>query len=304
MIILQVRILTVSTDMSAAGAEAATLDSGDTITGLFWSPGGHMLAATTSSGAVHCFLGVLPRVTATSEGCVAHLTSLAECAITDCVHAGARAVAVPLLAAPHCLALGRSHLLASVNNCVYAHRVASPLEPPHVRTYSGGSIEAMQASSTHVALLMDQRVTVHALEADSEHVTPYREQDVADFALTDEFLIIATSKGQLQHYAVRPGACDPLNEYRHSKKERAVGIERVWAVSGSVQMLFLDSAGKAYLFSPVNDQVRADARACVTCSASVGQISREVHAQRARRAQIVDSSYSDIVVRLWNAAEC
>ena len=248
-------MLTVGAQLAEVPADAVSAGSGGAIEALVWSPRGEMLAGISSSSTVHCYLGVLPSVAAAGSGCIAHMSLLAECTVQSCDAAENFEVQVPLAGTPHCLALCGTYLAASMNNCVYTYDLVAPLAPVHVREYPGGAVEALQLSETHVAVLLNGRVLAHALCHDTECNTPYREQDVTAFALTASFLILATSKGQLQHYAAADGSFAPLNEYCHARGETAVGITQVWAPPGVVHMVFLDNEGKLYVFTPVNDQV-------------------------------------------------
>lgn len=237
-------------------AEAVTLDAGVSVECLAWSPTGQLLLAATASGTMHCFLGLLPVISAVHGGAIAHMTALTEATVSHGLAADPERVGVPMLATPHFMALNGSKLIAAVNNCAHTYDLDAAMAPPRSREYPGGTIDGVQASDTHVALRVDGRVVVHSVDAESECLVPHKERDVTAFALTDTFLILATSKGQLQHYGVRAGAVDPLNEYRHSRQNKPVGIEGVWAAPGAVHVVCSDASGTAFLFSPVNDQVR------------------------------------------------
>jgi hypothetical protein len=250
-----VRVISVGAELAEVTTEAVNVDSGSKVEDLQWSPKGQMLAATTSAGNIHCFLGVIPMVAASFNGQVVHMTSLTECTIQDCTHPGAQKLQIPMLATPHCLALTSSHVIASLNNCIQCYDLVAPMEPPQTREYAGGAVEAVTASDTHVAVLLDGRVVAHTIGSASERFVPYCEQDATAFVLTQHFLILATAKGQLQHYAVGNSALEPLNEYRHSRDGAALAVEQLWAPHGGVHMLFRDSGGATFLFSPVNDQV-------------------------------------------------
>lgn len=253
---LQIRLISVGAELKEVATDAVDIDSGSQVDGLAWSYRGQILAATTAAGSIHCFLGAIPTVSAANSGSVVHMESLAECSVMNCVDPSAARLSVPLRATPHCLALSSAHVVASVNNMVDFYSLDAPLEPPRTRTFAGGAVEAMVASETHLALLIDGRVVVHAVEHPTELITPYQEQDVSAFTLTESFLILATAKGQLQHYSVGEGNAEPLNEYRHSREDVATAIDALWAPHDAVRMLFQDASGGLFLFSPVNDHVR------------------------------------------------
>ena len=207
---VQIRIVNVGVDLAEVPSEAMTLPPSEAAGALQWSPRGQILAAATDSGTIHCFLGVVPLVHAVFRSSVAHMTSLNECAVQRFPAADAPPVAVPVSVTPHLLAVCSDYVITVLNNRVLFHRLEAPSEPPRAREYPGSSVEAVQASDTHLALLMDGRVIVHGLEHETEKMMPYRDQDVTDFALTEHFLIIGTAKGQLQHYSVAPGAIPQL----------------------------------------------------------------------------------------------
>jgi hypothetical protein len=253
---LQIRVLSVGTELTELATGRVELDSSIKVESLAWSPQGQILAAATSTGVIHCFLGVVPLVSAVHMGRIVHMTSLTEASIYTPAQPGVRA-SIALAATPHFMALNSSLLICSVNNCAYFHSLDQPLLPPRVREYPGGTIEGMQATNSHLALLMDCRVVVHMIESDSELLVPHKERDVADFALTDVFLIIGTTKGQLQHYKLGDGVLEPLNQYRHSKLDKPVAIERIWAPSMSTHIIFSDAAGSSFVFSPIDDQVQS-----------------------------------------------
>lgn len=263
------RIISVGADLCELPSDAVSLGSGASIESLAWSPDGQILSACTLTGHIHCFLGAVPKAVAACEGFVAHMATLTECTVSRFSAHAAAELAVPLPATPHCLAISRQHLAASVNNRVSVHSLAAPADAPHVREYAGGSVEALTMSDSHLAALLDGRVTAHALFADSEALVPYREQDVTAFALTDHFLVIATAKGQLQHYLVGDGTMDPLNEFRHTRGAKPAAIEKVWASRSSVHALFMDNTGAVFHFSPVNDQVLACHCACLPVCAEM-----------------------------------
>jgi hypothetical protein len=251
---LQIRVLSVGTELTELATERVELESSSKIDSLAWSSQGQILAATTSSGVIHCFLGVVPIVSAVHLGCIVHMTSLAEATVQAPLKPSMQ-TSIALTATPHFMALNSSLLICSVNNCTYFYSLDQPLLPPRVREYPGSTIEGLQATDLHLALFMDGRVIVHAIASEGECLVPHKERDVADFALTDVFLIIGTTKGQLQHYKIGDGIIEPLNEYRHSRLDKAVAIEHVWAPSTSTHMVFSDGAGSSFVFSPIDDQV-------------------------------------------------
>lgn len=259
---MQVRIINVGSDLTDLPSEALKLAESN-IQQLRWSSGGQLLSISTATGHLYCALGSLPAVAAAAVDSYAHLSSLNQA--TVCKALSGMQTKVALKFTPHFMALGQTHLAAGMNNRVLFYKIdGSNSDEPVVRMYDEGSVEALHMNSSLVAALMGGRVLVHGIEdMRAEAQVPYRGQDVSAFAVTEDFIVIGTSGGLLQHYSVKQGPLAPLNEYMHETRGgKRAGIVGVWAAPGSAHLVFADNSNKVHVFSCVDDQVRSSVRGC------------------------------------------
>lgn len=210
----------------------------------------------TGTGHLYCALGSLPAVAAASGDNYAYLVSLNQATI--CAALSGSQASVDLKFTPHYMALGSTHLAVGMNNRVLLYKIyADKHDTPELRVYDEGSVEALRMNSSLVAAHVGGRVLVHGImDMRAEAQVPYRGQDVSAFALTEDFLIIGTSGGLLQHYSVMHGPLAPLNEYMHEARGgKRAGVAGIWAAPGSAHLVFADDTNKLHLFSCVDDQV-------------------------------------------------
>lgn len=252
---MQVRIVNIGSDLTEIPSEALKIAEGN-VQQLSWSSGGQILSIATGSGHLYCALGSLPAIATASGDKYAHLLSLNKAAI--CTALSASQTMVSLKFTPHYMALGRTHLAVGMNNQVLFYKLrGSKDDVPGLRMYDEGSVEALQMNSSLVAALVGGRVLVHGIEDPrAEAQVPYRGKDVSAFAMTEDFVIIGTSSGLVQHYSVKHGPLAPLNEYLHEVRGgKRAGITGIWAAPGSAHLLFSDETTKLHLFSCIDDQV-------------------------------------------------
>lgn len=259
---LQVRTVNIGTELAEGPTESLKVAEG-TVQQLCWSAGGQLLAIATAAGHLYCAIGSLPAIAAASSTNYAHLTSLTQATIVDAYSDSTTLVALKFT--PHFIALGPTHIAAGMNNRVMFHKLRrNKLGSSELRVYDEGSVEALCMNSTLVAVLVAGRVLVHGIEDSRAEVqAPYRGQDVTAFALTEDFLVIGTAGGLLQHYSVKHGPLAPLNEYMHEVRGgKRSGITGVWAAPGRAHLVFSDDSRQVHVFSCVDDQVWANAIPC------------------------------------------
>jgi hypothetical protein len=267
---VQAHTVNVGAQLIEVPSERLEVPSGTLITQVQWSPGGQLLAASGSNGALFCALGSLPSVSAAAAQHYACLSTLTE--VTVCDTFGTAVATVPLKFTPHFLALSSTTLAAGMNNQVYFYDLAaystwevdyeqdSVLERAKSKethhSYDEGTAEALAVNDTLAAALISGRLVVHSVVTPgTDALIPYKGQDVTTFALNENFLVLGTAAGLLQHYSVRCGPLAPLNEFRHTRSGKKAAISGLWAASNRAHLVFLDDAQKAFLFSAVDDQV-------------------------------------------------
>lgn len=270
---VQVHTVNVSTQLTEVPSERLDAPSGTNFTQVLWSPGGQLLAAAGANGALCCALGSLPNVSAASGEQYACLTTLTEVTVYDVF--GTDVASVPLKFTPHFLALSATTLAAGMNNQVYfydleahstwdspdgaAQRTAqagSMAGNAALRSYEEGTAEELAVNDSLAAALIGGRLVVHSvLEPASDALVPYKGQDVTTFSLTDNFLVVGTAAGLLQHYSVCHGPLAPLNEFRHTRGGKKTAISALWAACSRAHLVFTDDSQKVFLFSAVDDQV-------------------------------------------------
>jgi hypothetical protein len=262
---MQVRMVSVESQLSERTSENMEVPAGTQFTSLCWSPGGQLLAAACSNGALRCGLGSLPAIAAAATEHYACLSTLMEVTVYDVW--GSAIDSVPLKFTPHFLALSSTVLAAGMNNQIVFYSVdtdfgsdcdtARTPRELKVHIYDEGSAERVAVNDTlAVALIGGRPVVQRILDNDADALVPYKGQDVTTFVLTDHFLIIGTSGGLLQHYSVHQGPLAPLNEFRHTRNGQKAGVTGIWAPQAAVHLVFTDDSNRAYLFSAVDDQVR------------------------------------------------
>ena len=270
---VQVHTVNISTQLTEVPSERLEVPSGTVLTQVLWSHGGQLLAAAGANGALCCALGSLPNVSAASGEYYACLSTLTEVTVYDLFGTGV--ASIPLRFTPHFLALSATTLAAGMNNQVYfydveahstwdAHdRIAQgPVQAGSLssnavlRSYEEGTAEQLAVNESLVAALIGGRLVVHSvLDPGSDAFVPYKGQDVTTFSLTDNFLVVGTAAGLLQHYSVCHGPLAPLNEFRHTRGGKKTAISALWAACSRAHLVFTDDSQKVFLFSAVDDQV-------------------------------------------------
>lgn len=280
--------MNVGTLLTEVPSERLDVPSGTTVTQVQWSPGGQLLAAAGSNGSLCCAFGSLPNVSAASGEHYACLSTLTEVTVYDLF--GTAVASVPLKFTPHFLALSSTTLAAGMNNQVYfydleAHSVwnagdrdasgaagsGNLASNATLRSYDEGTAEELAVNDSLAAALIGGRLVVHSvLEPGTNALVPYKGQDVSTFDLTENFLVLGTASGLLQHYSVCDGPLAPLNEFRHTRSGKKTAISALWAASNRSHLVFIDGAQKAFLFSAVDDQV-------CTLQLSLSEVRQRIH---------------------------
>lgn len=268
---LQVYMVNVGTQLTEIPSERLELLSGSVPSEVNWSPGGQLLAVGASDGTLCCALGCLPNISAAAAEQYACLSTLTEVTVYDSL--GTAVATVPIKFTPHFLALSSTTLAVGMNDQVYfydleSYAIGSAAGRGAVRaveagaemrhTYDEGTAEGLAVSDSLAAALIGGRLIVHRVsEPGHEGLVPYKGQDVTSFDLSEDFLILGTAAGLIQHYSVSEGPLAPLNEYRHTRSGKKAAISALWAAPGRAHLVFVDDAPKAFLFSAVDDQVQS-----------------------------------------------
>lgn len=189
-----------------------------------------VLSVGTANGLLLTYLASLPAVFAAAGTKHAALTSLGEVTVQDVLTHSSTVVQVDC--EPSFCSLGPCHLAVGLNNQVlyYAH-TPSPGRLVSRRSYLG-EVRRVSLSSTHAAVLTDGRVLLHPIEVYSAGRPQQQQQggNVEDLclpqpgaarsehitcmALSQHFLVTATSSGTLCYHMLQDGALVSVNQHK------------------------------------------------------------------------------------------
>jgi len=221
------------------------------VTKMHWSKDGQILSFSTDNGWFHSYLAKLTSLVSSCGSRLCYLTSLRELTIVDCKSNGQK-FTLSTDVEPTFVALGPSHCAAGMNNRIWFYSaVHFDTRLVNEQEYVG-TVEAVSLNETMAAVLIEGRVYTHAIDPSSSvgtQIFPKKEDDrgvVTCSLIQGDFLIYANSIGSLVYYSLSDNA--EINEWKHT-----TGIKKLFPNQTSTRIVFVDTRGKAMLYSPVND---------------------------------------------------
>jgi WD repeat-containing protein 19 len=218
-----------------------------------WTGDGLIIALSSRSGDVGCYLARLPALQSVYGAFATFLSSLREVSIVNVVSADLKGIKVQLPTEPSCLGLGPHHLAAaSQDSCSFFSLKASGTPLCATNSYLG-AVSKVCLNKTHAAVLSDGYVQFHEISSlpSSGNVFPKGDSGKGDdratcIWLSDDFLIYGTRHGSLVMVLGSTG--NVVLDYRHT-----CGIVKVFASKLATRLIFLDSNGMTHLFSPMHE---------------------------------------------------
>ncbi|XP_067949190.1 WD repeat-containing protein 19-like isoform X2 [Watersipora subatra] len=234
-----------------------TLDEERTIDQVKWTDDGQLLAISTPKGNLHVFLTRLPILGDACNTRIAYLTSLLEVTIQDSVN-GEQAIAVQIDVEPSFVGLGPYHLATGMNNRVWFY-VLAPGGPVKLRDREYlGTVQSIKLNEDYAAVMFDGKVQLHTIDAENSPVDEEREArlfpepntdvKILCHAMTSQFFIFGTDKGDLKYFFVEDWAY--VNEFRH-----ICGIKQIYPDHSGTRLIFVDDRSDGYVYNPVNDEL-------------------------------------------------
>jgi len=218
------------------------------VTQMYWSEDGELLSFCTEQGWVYCYLARLTALSAACNTRLAYLTSLREMTIIEGANEAGNKVVLQTDVEPTFAALGPNHLATGMNNRIWFYTIAD-CRLVNEQEYIG-TVDSVSLNATHACVLIQGQVQLHPIGEGGDGKTiifPKKDGDrtISCASIVGNFLIYADSKG-MHYYSLSDGT--EVSDYKHEE-----GIRRVFPNQEGVRVVFLDTAGLAWLYNPVND---------------------------------------------------
>ncbi|XP_050433820.1 WD repeat-containing protein 19 [Adelges cooleyi] len=230
-----------------------------------WSEDGRLLAATTSDGCVHLYLGALPMLSASFNNCVAFLTSLNKITIhysypdknqpTDIISVMAEME-------PTILGIGPFNLAVGMNNTVWYYQINTN-EPNKLSTTLIGdqeylkSVKSICLNAEFVSVLFEGRLQLHTIDSvvskevndNVSKIFPMEKSKIINnHYLTSDFLIYSTDTGIIYYFYLEDWT--ECFTYKHE-----CGIVKLFPNPDGIKCLIIDAKNEAYLYNPVFEEM-------------------------------------------------
>ncbi|PRP88379.1 WD repeat-containing protein 19-like [Planoprotostelium fungivorum] len=226
---------------------------------LGWTQDGLILTVATTNGHLFSFLTKTPLITAHYDSKFARLSSLRSITLSDAANPAVQDITLDIDIEPHIIGLGPNHIVVGRNNYLWFYSLNAEGQKNLVaeKQYIG-TVSSIMLTEDYVAVLVEGKIQLHSLnfsqpESESQSkIFPDRDDApvITCFALTKEFLIYGTNNGHIYYFYMQEWS--NVSEFRHSG---GVPIKKLYANGNGTRVIFLDSAGEGFLFSPVQDLV-------------------------------------------------
>mmetsp|Transcript_4919 Transcript_4919/g.9502 ORF Transcript_4919/g.9502 Transcript_4919/m.9502 type:complete len:1390 (-) Transcript_4919:208-4377(-) len=224
---------------------------------LEWTADGQILTVSTTTGFVFNYLMSIPVVSARNADSLLYLSSLRHVSVCKC-HEGSTTeeATLEIDVEPSFMAIGPDMLAVGMNNHVWFYNY-TPRDTSLVteKEYLG-SVSQIALNGLYVGVLSRGKVHLNCIHPEQvehedreEHTFPSDEDDepnITSLAMTQDFLVYSTSAGTIHHFYLKDWGF--VNEFRHD-----FGISRVFPNPIGTREVFVDTQGKAFLHSPVDD---------------------------------------------------
>lgn len=224
-----------------------------------WSNDGQILSVATNMGNIFNFLMMIPTLASHCGTRLVYLSSLLNVSImeTDPTK-NTPPINIEVAVEPSFVAFGQNHVAIGMNNHCWIYN-ATPENSQLCREKEYiGTVNHMVINDTYCAVLSDGRCHLHPINPgnnDREDIVlpedSQRNKDsggaINTVAMTPDFLVYGTERGTVHHFYLKDWA--QVNEYRHEQS-----IVKVYPNASGTRVVVQDSLGRAFLYSPVDDE--------------------------------------------------